>query len=79
MVHSWIAHTEGATCAMYLPNHQTIVSGGRHGDICLWDVRQRQLRSTVKAFEANHSVKSLVTDLSQDLIVAGSSEGDIKV
>ncbi|CAI5454853.1 unnamed protein product [Caenorhabditis angaria] len=79
LVHSWVAHTEGSTCAMYLPNQQTIVSGGRHGEICLWDIRQRQLRTTIKAFDSTHIVKTLISDVSQDLIVAGSSEGDIKI
>ncbi|KAK6008913.1 hypothetical protein OSTOST_26190, partial [Ostertagia ostertagi] len=56
----------------------TIVSGGRHGELCLWDVRQRQLRVTVKAFEWHQTVKTLISDCNQDLIVAGSSDGDIK-
>ncbi|VDK46006.1 unnamed protein product [Cylicostephanus goldi] len=60
-------------------DHLTIVSGGRHGDLCLWDIRQRQLRGTIKAFESHQIVKALVTDHTQDLIVAGSSDGDIKI
>ncbi|EGT40330.1 CBN-RBC-1 protein [Caenorhabditis brenneri] len=79
LVHSWIAHPEGATCALYVPNQQTIISGGRHGEICLWDIRQRQLRHTIKAFDQMHVVKTLATDSTQDLIVSGSSEGDIKI
>nr|CDJ91206.1 WD40 repeat domain containing protein [Haemonchus contortus] len=79
LVHTWVAHAEGATAAMYLPSQQAIVSGGRHGELCLWDVRQRQLRLTVKAFDWHQTVKSLVTDCNQNLIVAGSSDGDIKV
>ncbi|EYB84442.1 hypothetical protein Y032_0316g2289 [Ancylostoma ceylanicum] len=79
LVHSWVAHPEGATVAMYMPNQQAIVSGGRHGELCLWDIRQRQLRATVKAFESHQIVKALVTDYTQDLIVAGSSDGDIKI
>ncbi|PIO71428.1 WD domain, G-beta repeat protein, partial [Teladorsagia circumcincta] len=79
LVHTWVAHPEGATVAMYMPNQQTIVSGGRHGELCLWDVRQRQLRVTVKAFEWHQTVKTLISDCNQDLIVAGSSDGDIKV
>ncbi|VDM54577.1 unnamed protein product [Angiostrongylus costaricensis] len=79
LVHSWVAHNEGASVAMYLPSQQAIVSGGRHGDLCLWDIRQRQLRATVKAFESHQIVKTLVTDYTQDLIVAGSSDGDIKI
>ncbi|KIH55193.1 hypothetical protein ANCDUO_14655 [Ancylostoma duodenale] len=58
---------------------KAIVSGGRHGELCLWDIRQRQLRATVKAFESHQIVKALVTDYTQDLIVAGSSDGDIKI
>ncbi|CAL2047903.1 unnamed protein product [Caenorhabditis brenneri] len=57
----------------------TIISGGRHGEICLWDIRQRQLRQTIKAFDQMHIVKTLATDSTQDLIVSGSSEGDIKI
>ncbi|UMM43904.1 hypothetical protein L5515_019209 [Caenorhabditis briggsae] len=79
LVHSWAAHPEGATCALYVPNQQTIFSGGRHGEICLWDIRQRQLRHTIKAFDQMHIVKTLATDSAQDLIVSGSSEGDIKI
>uniref|UniRef100_A0A914ZRW3 RAVE complex protein Rav1 C-terminal domain-containing protein n=1 Tax=Parascaris univalens TaxID=6257 RepID=A0A914ZRW3_PARUN len=78
MVHSWVAHPEGASSIMYLRSQQTIVSGGRHGEVCLWDIRQRQLRSTVKCFE-NSAVKCLVGDPSQDMVIAGSNDGDIKI
>uniref|UniRef100_A0A9J2PHZ4 RAVE complex protein Rav1 C-terminal domain-containing protein n=1 Tax=Ascaris lumbricoides TaxID=6252 RepID=A0A9J2PHZ4_ASCLU len=78
MVHNWIAHPEGASSIMYLQGQQTIVSGGRHGEVCLWDIRQRQLRATVKCFE-NSTVKCLVGDPSQDVVIAGSNDGDIKI
>ncbi|CAG9539942.1 unnamed protein product [Cercopithifilaria johnstoni] len=78
LIHSWTAHPEGATSVMYLSSYQTIVSGGRHGELCVWDVRQRRLRTTVKCFE-NSSVKCLVGDPFQQIIVAGSNDGDIKV
>lgn len=44
----------------------------------MWDVRQRRLRTSVKCFE-NSSVKCLAGDPFQQVIVAGSSDGDIKV
>ncbi|KAK6110658.1 RAVE protein 1 C terminal family protein [Brugia pahangi] len=78
LIHSWTAHPEGATSVMYLSSCQTIVSGGRHGELCVWDVRQRRLRSTMKCFE-NSSVKCLACDPFQQIIVAGSNDGDIKV
>ncbi|PAV73995.1 hypothetical protein WR25_00482 [Diploscapter pachys] len=79
LVHTWACHPEGAQVALYLPNQQSIVSGGRHGELCFWDIRQRQLRNTIKAFDATCTVKTLTTDYAQDLIVVGSSEGDIKI
>ncbi|VDK82754.1 unnamed protein product [Onchocerca ochengi] len=78
LIHSWTTHPEGATSVMYLSSYQAIVSGGRHGELCIWDVRQRRLRTTVKCFE-NSSVKCLVGDPFQQIIVAGSSDGDIKI
>ncbi|TKR87267.1 hypothetical protein L596_011689 [Steinernema carpocapsae] len=78
MVHSWVTHTDGATSLHYLPHSQTIISGGRHGEINIWDVRQRQLRASIKAFEGT-SVKSLAADPAGDLIIAGSNDGDIKI
>ena len=59
---------------------QAIISGGRRGEICIWDIRQRQLRSTMKAFDSPSAiVKCLCVDPNCDLFVAGSSEGDMKV
>uniref|UniRef100_A0A915ED72 Uncharacterized protein n=1 Tax=Ditylenchus dipsaci TaxID=166011 RepID=A0A915ED72_9BILA len=78
MIHSFVGHQEGATCCVYMANTQSILSGGRHGDICIWDVRQRQLRSMLKAFDTG-SVKCLAVDANCDVLVAGSGEGDIKV
>ncbi|KAE9556016.1 hypothetical protein FO519_000762 [Halicephalobus sp. NKZ332] len=78
-VHSFIGHTDGAMCVGYLPNSQTIVSGGRHGDVCLWDIRQRQLRTSIKAFDSASIVKALCVDPNGDYFIVGSSDGDIKV
>uniref|UniRef100_A0A7E4VLC2 WD_REPEATS_REGION domain-containing protein n=1 Tax=Panagrellus redivivus TaxID=6233 RepID=A0A7E4VLC2_PANRE len=78
-VHSFIGHPDGAMCVAYLPNSQTIVSGGRHGDVCLWDIRQRQLRTSIKAFDSASIVKALCVDDNGDYIIVGSSDGDLKV
>ncbi|VDN05634.1 unnamed protein product [Thelazia callipaeda] len=78
LIHSWTAHPEGATSVIYLSSQQSIVSGGRHGELCIWDFRQRRLRTTVKSFD-NSAVKCLVSDPFQQIIVAGSNDGDIKV
>jgi hypothetical protein len=75
----WPCHTEGASCLLYMSSSSTIVSGGRNGQICLWDVRQRQLRHTFTAFEHGATVKSLTFDAQQQLMIAGSSDGACKV
>uniref|UniRef100_A0A915Q0C7 RAVE complex protein Rav1 C-terminal domain-containing protein n=1 Tax=Setaria digitata TaxID=48799 RepID=A0A915Q0C7_9BILA len=78
LIHSWTAHPEGATSVVYLSSYQSVISGGRHGELCVWDVRQRRLRAAVKCFE-NSPVKCLVGDPFEQIIVAGSNDGDIKV
>lgn len=78
IIQSWSCHPEGASCVMYIPQQQTLISGGRHGEMCFWDLRMRQLRSSIKAFD-NATVKTLVGDPNNEFFVAGSSDGDIKV
>ncbi|GMR60970.1 hypothetical protein PMAYCL1PPCAC_31165, partial [Pristionchus mayeri] len=72
-------HFEGATCALYLAPSMTVISGGAHGDLCIWDLRMGQLRNQIKVFEPMQSVSSLVVDPSNDVIAIGNSEGDIKI
>jgi WD40 repeat protein len=80
LVHAFVGHQDGATSVSYLASSQAIVSGGKRGEISVWDVRQRQLRSTIKAFDsASSTVRCLGTDPHCDVLSAGSSEGDIKV
>lgn len=78
MVYAFNGHVDGATCVSYFSNTQSIVSGGRHGEVCVWDLRQRQLRATVKAFDST-AVRSMFSDPDSNLLVTGSGEGDIKV
>ncbi|GMT07275.1 hypothetical protein PENTCL1PPCAC_29449, partial [Pristionchus entomophagus] len=72
-------HFEGATCALYLAPSMTVISGGAHGDLCIWDLRMGQLRHQIKVFEPMQAVSSLVVDPSNDVIAIGNSEGDIKI
>ncbi|GMT36366.1 hypothetical protein PFISCL1PPCAC_27663 [Pristionchus fissidentatus] len=72
-------HFEGATCALYLAPSMTVISGGAHGDLCIWDLRMGQLRNQIKVFEPMQAVRSLVVDPSNDVIAVGNSEGDIKI
>ncbi|CAI4224874.1 unnamed protein product [Auanema sp. JU1783] len=79
LVSSWAAHPDGATCASFLTTQQTIISGGKHGEVCFWDVRQRSLRTSMRTFDVNTTITSLVVDNDEEFVVAGSSDGDIKI
>jgi len=67
---------------LYAPQHQVLISGGKKGEVCIFDVRQRQLRQTFQAHETNVAVRCLALDSgtgADECFVTGGSDGDIKV
>ncbi|XP_030620733.1 dmX-like protein 2 isoform X2 [Chanos chanos] len=77
MVHAFPCHENGATVLQYAPKQQLIVSGGRKGFVCIFDIRQRQLLHTFQAHDS--AIKALAMDASEDFFVTGSAEGNMKV
>ncbi|XP_023930909.1 dmX-like protein 2 [Lingula anatina] len=77
LVQAFVCHEHGSPCLVYAPQHQILITGGKKGDICIFDMRQRQLRHTFQAHET--AVKSLALDPSEEFFVSGSAEGDVKV
>ncbi|XP_053573444.1 dmX-like protein 2 isoform X1 [Bombina bombina] len=77
LVHAFNCHDNGATVLQYAPKQQLLITGGRKGCICIFDIRQRQ---TLHTFQAHDSaVKALALDMSEDYFVTGSAEGNLKV
>ena len=74
---AFTCHEHGCPALVYAPHHQLLISGGRKGEICIFDIRQRQLRHTFQAHEA--AVRCIAIDTEEDYFVTGSSEGDVKV
>ncbi|KAJ3017210.1 regulator of (H+)-ATPase in vacuolar membrane [Thoreauomyces humboldtii] len=67
----------GAYSLVYSPRHQLLFSGGKKGDIYVFDTRQRTL---VDSFQAHdHLVKSLAIDFDNGNLVSGSMGGDVKM
>ena len=62
---------------LYAPQHQILISGGKRGEVCIFDVRQRQLRHSFQAHES--AVKCMALDPMEKFFVTGSADGDIKV
>jgi len=67
---------------LYAPQHQVLISGGKKGEVCIFDVRQRQLQHTFQAHDANVAVKCLALDSGsgvEECFATGGADGDIKV
>ncbi|XP_078141511.1 dmX-like protein 2 isoform X1 [Centroberyx gerrardi] len=77
MVHAFPCHENGATVLQYAPKQQLLITGGRKGFVCVFDVRQRQLLHTFQAHDS--AIKALALDASEDFFVTGSAEGNMKV
>ncbi|NXD63518.1 DMXL2 protein, partial [Eolophus roseicapillus] len=72
LIHAFTCHDHGATVLQYAPKHQLLISGGRKGYVCIFDIRQRQILYTFHAHES--AVKALALDPSEDYFVTGSAE-----
>ncbi|XP_042889042.1 dmX-like protein 2 isoform X6 [Penaeus japonicus] len=74
---SWTCHDNGASALLYAPQHQVILSAGKKGTVCIFDVRQRTLRQKFQAHDA--AIKCMALDQSEEFFCTGSADGDIKV
>lgn len=74
---AFTCHDQGASSLVYAPQHQLIISAGKKGDVCIFDVRQRTLRHRFQAHE--NPIKCIAIDPHEEHFVTGSADGDIKV
>lgn len=72
-----MCHDQGASALILAPQHQLLISGGKKGDINIFDVRQRQQRQRFQAHES--AIKCLALDPHEEFFVSGAGDGDIKV
>ncbi|XP_078531680.1 dmX-like protein 1 isoform X3 [Lissotriton helveticus] len=77
LVHTFTCHDSGATVLAYAPKHQLLISGGRKGFTCLFDLRQRQQRKILQCHES--PVKAVAVDPTEEYFITGSAEGSIKI
>ncbi|XP_011486738.1 dmX-like protein 2 isoform X5 [Oryzias latipes] len=77
IVHAFPCHENGATVLQYAPKQQLLITGGRKGFVCVFDIRQRQLLHTFQAHDS--AIKALALDAYEDFFVTGSAEGNMKV
>uniref|UniRef100_A0A8C3YKV6 Dmx like 2 n=1 Tax=Catagonus wagneri TaxID=51154 RepID=A0A8C3YKV6_9CETA len=77
LIHGFTCHDHGATVLHYAPKQQLLISGGRKGHICIFDIRQRQLIHTFQAHDS--AIKALALDPCEEYFTTGSAEGNVKV
>ncbi|XP_069316030.1 dmX-like protein 2 isoform X7 [Eulemur rufifrons] len=77
LIHGFTCHDHGATVLQYAPKQQLLISGGRKGYVCVFDIRQRQLIHTFQAHDS--AIKALALDPYEEYFTTGSAEGNIKV
>ncbi|KAH0501438.1 DmX-like protein 1 [Microtus ochrogaster] len=75
--YSFTCHDSGATVLAYAPKHQLLISGGRKGFTCVFDLRQRQQRQLFQSHDS--PVKAIAIDPTEEYFVTGSAEGNIKI
>ncbi|KAM4868092.1 LOW QUALITY PROTEIN: dmX-like protein 1 [Urocitellus parryii] len=77
LVHAFTCHDSGATVLAYAPKHQLLISGGRKGFTCVFDLHQRQQRQLFQSHDS--PVKAIAIDPTEEYFVTGSAEGNIKI
>ncbi|KAK0178125.1 hypothetical protein PV328_002103 [Microctonus aethiopoides] len=77
LVQGFTCHDQGASSVILAPQHQLLISGGKKGDINIFDMRQRQQRHRFQAHES--AIKCLALDPHEEFFVSGAGDGDIKV
>uniref|UniRef100_A0A8C3SKA2 Dmx like 2 n=1 Tax=Chelydra serpentina TaxID=8475 RepID=A0A8C3SKA2_CHESE len=77
LIHAFTCHDHGATVLQYAPKQQLLISGGRKGCVCIFDIRQRQILHTFQAHDS--AIKALSLDPSEEYFATGSAEGNMKV
>ncbi|XP_012372214.1 dmX-like protein 1 [Octodon degus] len=77
LVHAFTCHDSGATVLAYAPKHQLLLSGGRKGFTCVFDLLQKQQRQLFQSHDS--PVKAIAIDPTEEYFVTGSAEGNIKI
>ncbi|GFU53274.1 dmX-like protein 2 [Trichonephila clavipes] len=77
LIASFQCHDGGCSSILYASQNHTLISAGKKGDICIFDVRQRQLKHKFQAHES--PIKCLALDPAEEFFATGSADGDIKV
>eukprot|EP00094_Tigriopus_californicus_P002839 TCALIF_02737-PA protein Name:"Similar to DMXL1 DmX-like protein 1 (Homo sapiens)" AED:0.22 eAED:0.22 QI:0/0.72/0.68/1/1/1/19/158/2211 len=77
MAQSFTFHESGASSILYAPQRVQLVTGGKRGQVSIWDVRQQKQLHFFKAHD--QAIKCMALDPNEEFFVTGSVAGDIKI
>jgi len=77
-VASWPAHPGGTHALVYSPRHQLLLSGGKDGDLCVFDLRQHTLLRTISRTHGL-TIRCLALSPDESLLASASTDGTIKL
>eukprot|EP01135_Chromosphaera_perkinsii_P009258 Nk52_evm10s1705 gene=Nk52_evmTU10s1705 len=79
-VNEFICHEGGANCLAYCPSRMLLLSGGRKGNVCIFDIRQRRILHTFDiANDSSSACRSIAVDEMEAVFATGSSDGELKI
>lgn len=76
---AFVCHEQGSTCIGFAPQHQVIVTGGRKGDICIFDVRGGSGSIKHRYLGHDSCLKCMTIDPHEQFYCTGAADGDVKV
>ncbi|CAG7824403.1 unnamed protein product, partial [Allacma fusca] len=68
---SFTCHEQGCVAVAYAEEHQCLISAGKKGAICIWDIRQRSLRHRFQGHES--AIKCMALDPAEEFYVTGAA------
>lgn len=78
IVMSFACHEHsGASSIAYAPLNQLLITGGKKGDVFVFDIRQRIEKHHFQAHDS--AVKCIALEPNEEFFATGSADGDIKV
>ncbi|KFM72487.1 DmX-like protein 2, partial [Stegodyphus mimosarum] len=69
LITSFQCHENGCSAILFASQNHILISAGKKGDICIFDVRQRQLRHKFQAHES--PIKCLALDPGEEFFATG--------
>merc|ERR1719348_60760 len=76
-VQTFEEHEAGASCLAFASQKQLLVTAGKKGVVCVWDLRAARIRNKFKVHE--QAIKCMAMDATETMVVMGSADGDIKI